>query len=124
MPVIHANEAVEHQVQGARFHSYAAPARGSRELCAWRLEVAPATTGLRHQVTREEVLCLLTGGLRAELDGETHDLGPGDVLVVPAGSTFGADNPASEPATAWVTTSAGLRAVLPDGTWFQPPWTL
>jgi mannose-6-phosphate isomerase-like protein (cupin superfamily) len=79
--------------------------------------------GLRHQVTREEVLYMLTGRLRAELGGEAHDLGPGDVLVVPAGSTFAADNPASAPATAWVTTSAGFRAVLPDGTWFQPPWT-
>lgn len=123
MPVIQSHEAVEHQAHGARFHSYAAPAHGSRELCAWRLEVSPAITGLRHQVTREEVLCMLTGHLHVELDGQTHDVGPGDVLVVPAGSTFGIDNVTSEPATAWVTTSAGLRAVLPDGAWFQPPWT-
>jgi len=42
---------------------------------------------------------------------------------VPAGARFGASNLATEPATAWVTTTAGFAGVLPDGSWFTPPWT-
>ena len=36
MPVVHAADAVIHDMHGSRFTSYAAPSRGSAELCAWR----------------------------------------------------------------------------------------
>ena len=48
---------------------------------------------------------------------------PGDAIVVPPGSSLRVDNPGDEPASAWVTTSAGLEAVLADGTRLSPPWT-
>jgi hypothetical protein len=47
----------------------------------------------------------------------------GDVILVPAGSSFGVDNLTDEPAIAWVTTSAGFMGVMPDGSWITPPWT-
>jgi mannose-6-phosphate isomerase-like protein (cupin superfamily) len=46
----------------------------------------------------------------------------GDVIVVPANSSVRVDNPGGEPASAWVTTSVGLEAVLPDGSRLSPPW--
>src|SRR5215831_16622188 len=118
MPVIPAGEAVVHQLHGASFASYATPAHGSKELCAWRVEIPGHTQGVTHQVSREEVLYVLSGTLRSILDGEA-----GDVVLVPAGASFRADNLTDEPVTAWVTTNAGLTAVMPDGSRITPPWT-
>ena len=123
MPVIRAAQSVVHQMHGTSFSSYASPARGSRELCAWRIEIPGGTEGVPHHVSREEVLYVLGGTLRVTLDGAAEDAAPGDVVLVPAGARFGASNLATGPATAWVTTTAGFAGVLPDGSWFTPPWT-
>lgn len=122
MPVIHAGEAVVHEMHGASFTSYAAPARGSQELCAWRVEVPGGTEGVAHRVSREEVLYVLSGTLRAVLGDQAAEAAAGDVVLVPAGAKFRLDNPAPEPATAWVTVGVGLTAVLPDGSRITPPW--
>ena len=120
MPVIHADQAAVHQMHGTSFTAYASPARGSRELCAWHIEIPGHTEGVRHRVSREEVLYVLSGTIRASLDGQAEDAAAGDVIVVPAGAQFGVDNLGGEPATAWVTTSVGLLGVLPDGSWITP----
>ena len=110
-------------MHGTTFHAYASPARGSSELCAWRIEIPAHSTGLAHRVTREEVLYILSGTLRATIDDQPADASAGDVVLVPAGSVLRAGNDTAEPVTAWVTTSTGLAAVLPDGSWISPPWT-
>jgi mannose-6-phosphate isomerase-like protein (cupin superfamily) len=122
MPVIHAAEAVVHRMHGASFTSYAAPARGSQELCAWRVEIPGRTEGVAHHVSREEVLYVLSGTMRAVLGDQAAEATAGDVVLVPAGSKFRIDNPADGPATAWVTAGVGLTAVLPDGSRVAPPW--
>ena len=122
MPIIRTADAVTHELHGARFTSYAAPARGSAQLCAWQLEVAPGSGGVPHRVNREEVLRVLTGRLVFTIDGHAETAGPGDVAVVPAGSTVDVANPTGEPATAWVTTTVGLEATLADGSVLSPPW--
>jgi len=123
MPVIRAAQSVVHQLHGTSFASYASPARGSRELCAWRIEIPGRTDGVPHHVSREEVLYVLSGTLRVTLDGDVTEAAPGDVVLVPAGAQFGASNQTDSPATAWVTTTVGFAGVLPDGSWFTPPWT-
>ena len=126
MPVIHAAEAVVHDMHGSRFSSYAAPARGSAELCAWRLDVPAGRHGTAHTVSREEILFVLSGTLLVTLgDGPDAASAPsraGDAIVVPPGSSVRIDNPGEEAASAWVTTSVGLEAVLPDGSRLSPPW--
>jgi mannose-6-phosphate isomerase-like protein (cupin superfamily) len=122
MPVIHAGEAVVHHLHGASFTSYAAPARGSQELCAWRVEIPGRTEGVAHHVSREEVLYVLSGTMRAVLGDQAAEATAGDVVLVPADSKFRIDNPADGPATAWVTAGVGLTAVLPDGSQITPPW--
>ncbi|MFI7342618.1 cupin domain-containing protein [Streptomyces sp. NPDC050085] len=122
MPVIHASEAVVHEMHGARFVSYAVPATGSKELAAWRGEIPAGTRAPAHTVTREEILHLLTGSLRLTLDGATHTLAPGDTAIVNAGTTLSVENPTDAVATMWVTTSVGLEAELADGTRIAPPW--
>ncbi|MEV5613406.1 cupin domain-containing protein [Streptomyces sp. NPDC052225] len=122
MPVVRASEAVVHDLHGARFISYAAPRTGSKELAAWRGEIPAGTRAPAHTVTHEEILHLLTGSLRLTLDGETHTLTAGDTAIVNAGTTLSVENPTSERATMWVTTSVGLQAELADGTRITPPW--
>jgi len=123
MPVISAAQSVVHQMHGTSFTSYASPARGSRELCAWRVEIPGRTDGVPHHVSREEVLYVLSGTLRVTVDGDAADAAAGDVVLVPAGAQFAASNQTDVLATAWVTTTVGFAGVLPDGSWFTPPWT-
>jgi uncharacterized RmlC-like cupin family protein len=126
MPVIHAADSVAHDMHGSRFTSYAAPARGSAELCAWRLDVPAGSEGTPHVVSREEIVFMLGGTLVVTLGEGAEAAGvacrAGDAIVVPAGSGVRIDNPGDEPASAWVTTSVGLEAVLPDGSRLSPPW--
>jgi quercetin dioxygenase-like cupin family protein len=123
MPVIHVDQAAVHQMHGTSFTAYASPERGSSELCAWRIEIPGRTEGVRHHVTREEVLYVLSGTIQASVDDKTEQATAGDVILVPPGARFGVDNLADAPATAWVTTTVGFRGVLPDGSWIIPPWT-
>ena len=122
MPVTRTREAVQFQLHGATFTTYASPSRGSVELCAWLLEVPPGTAGTPHEVTREEVLYVLEGELQVTSSGQRATLSPGDVAVVLAGDVLQVDNASCDPARAWVTAAAGLEAILPDGTRLAPPW--
>ncbi len=122
MPIVRAPDAVQHRLHGATFQSFAAPATGTTELCAWRLEVAPGTVGAPHRVSREEILLVLGGVLTVTLDDAEAQVAAGEVVVVPAGSRFRVDNTSAGPATAWVTTSVGLEATMADGTTISPPW--
>jgi quercetin dioxygenase-like cupin family protein len=122
MPVIRTADAVAYELHGARFTSYAAPARGSAQLCAWHLEIPAGGGGAPHRVNREEVLRVLTGRLVLTIDGRLETLAPGDVAVVPAGSDRDVANPSPEAAPAWVTSTVGLEATMADGTLISPPW--
>lgn len=121
MPIKLASDAVVHAMHGSTFTSFVAPSLGSEQLCAWRLDVPPDSSGVEHRVTHEEVLLVLAGELRASVDGEPAIAAEGDVVLVPAGGLLRVDTGAVG-ATAWVVTSAGLQAVTADGQRISPPW--
>lgn len=77
--------------------------------------------GAAHRPSREEVLLLLDGEITVTLDGVAAVLAPGDVVLVPAGSELRVDGGAAG-ATAWVTSTPGLEAVMADGSQITPPW--
>lgn len=122
MSIHRSADAVEHRMHGTVFRAFASPSTGSAELCAWRIQVAPGTAGVPHRVGRDEVLMISAGSLSVSLDGVEDRVEAGDVLVVPSGAEFRVDNDGDVPAEAWVTTSAGFAATLPDGTTITPPW--
>ncbi|MFF6782196.1 cupin domain-containing protein [Streptomyces sp. NPDC012510] len=122
MPIVRPSEAVVHEIHGARFVSYATPLTGSTELAAWRGEIPAGTKAPAHTVSKEEILHLLVGELLVTLDGRTDRVTAGDTLIINAGATLAVENPTSETAVTWVTTSLGLEAELADGTWIVPPW--
>ncbi|MFG2827874.1 cupin domain-containing protein [Streptomyces sp. NPDC048434] len=122
MSFIRSNEAVVHEVHGARFVSYVRPATGSRDLAAWVCEVPAGTVPPVHVISQEEAFYVLSGRLRFSIDGESAELGPGDAAVAPAGSALAVANETDGPARMWVTTRTGLTAELADGSSMAPPW--
>lgn len=122
MPFITADEAVVHDMHGVRFVSYANPAMGSTELCAWRGEVPAGSTGVAHTISREEVFLVLSGTVEIAIDDTGRPLAAGDAAVALAGSRVSVSNRTQEPALMWVTTSKGLTATLADGSQISPPW--
>lgn len=123
MPVLKSTDAREFDMHGSRFASYLAPSRGSEQLCAWQLRVTAGTAGAEHRVSKEEVLFVTEGSLRVTLDGARSDAPAGAVVFVPAGSSLRVDG-GTRDAYAWVVTTAGLQAVLADGSRLTPPWTI
>lgn len=121
MPIVRTADATIFEAHGSRFSSYAASSRGASQLCAWRLEVPAGLDGVAHRPNREEVLLVLDGVLRVTIDGDTTDASKGDVVVVPANSELAVGGGPTR-ASAWVTTTPGLQAVMSDGSRITPPW--
>jgi len=121
MPIVRETDAILHDAHGSTFAAFVAPSLGSSQLCAWSLTVPANLPGVPHRPNREEVLLVLAGELTLTLDGVQSMLRAGDVAVFPAGGEVCVDSgPAG--ASAWVTTTPGLEAVLPDGSRLSPPW--
>lgn len=121
MPIYAPADSTDFSTHGSTFAAYVNPSRGSTELCAWRLTVPPNLTGAAHRPSREEVLLVLDGVLHVTVEGDSHSLGPGAVVHVPAESLLQVDTTA-EGGSAWVTKTRGLTATVPDGTTITPPW--
>jgi quercetin dioxygenase-like cupin family protein len=120
VPIYSPTDAEPFEVHGSRFESFVSTARGGDSLCAWRLVVAPATQGVAHRPSHEEVILLLGGQATIIIDGAAAPVEAGDVIHVPAGSELTV-NGGPEGATAWVTTTAGLTARVGETT-MAPPW--
>ena len=121
MPVVRSAEGTSFETHGSRFTAFVSPSRGSSELCGWRLDVPAGLEGAAHRPSREEVLLVLEGSLSVTVDGAASTAGAGDVVLVPAGAELRVDG-GPRGAVAWVTTTPGLEATLPDGSRIQPPW--
>jgi mannose-6-phosphate isomerase-like protein (cupin superfamily) len=122
MAVIPAPERPTHELHGARFTSLATPSRGSSDTSVWRVELAPHTPGVPHELTREEVFVVLSGRASVRL-GDTHtSASAGDAIVVPANTPFALENPGDEPLLALCCLPVGGEARLADGRAFVPPW--
>src|SRR5215813_10558806 len=97
MPIIASSSAPQFALPGLTVTGLAAPSRGARETCVWRLALAANTPGTVHSVDREEIFVVLAGRATAEVDGDRFDLAPGDALIVPARQAFSLANPHPEP---------------------------
>lgn len=123
MPIIRSSAAPQFTIPGHTVTGLAAPSRGARETCVWRLALAARTPGTVHTVDREEIFVVLTGRAVATLAGDTLDLAPGDALIVPAEQPFSLANPHPEPFEAIAVLPVGSLATMPAGAPFAPPWT-
>ena len=124
MPLIRSSAAPSFDIPDLSVLGLAAPSRGARETCVWRVTLPPGAAGAAHTVDREEIFVALSGEARFALDGEDEALTPGDTLIVPAGRTFCLSNPGAQPFTALAVLPVGGRAAMPGGEPFSPPWLL
>ena len=124
MPVIQAKNAPQFDKFGIFVTGLAAPSRGARETNVWRLRLPANEPGLPHAVDREEIFVGLSGRALVEIDGETHELGAGDTLIVPPNVTFSIRGFGPEEFEAMVIAPVGVHAILPNGERFPPPWTV
>ena len=118
--ILRAADAPRFEIPGVTFIGMASPSRGTEQVCTWKIVVdANHQSGAAHTLDRDEVFMVLSGSIGVA--GEV--LGPGDVLVVPAGDDIDVSNPGDVPAEVMVAIPAGFTATMADGTPFgTPPW--
>jgi ethanolamine utilization protein EutQ (cupin superfamily) len=85
------------------------------------LRLPPHQAGVPHRPSNEESIFILEGNLKVTIDGVTYDAAAGDVIHVSAGTQLCVDSQEGA-ARAWVTSTSGLKALMPDGTTLAPPW--
>ena len=122
MPLIKSTAAPTFELPFLSVTGLAAPSRGARETCVWRLTLAPGAPGVTHSIDREEIFVALAGRAAATVGTERIEVGAGDTLIVPAGQDFALANPGSEPFVAFAVLPVGGRALVADGLPFTPPW--
>ena len=123
MNIIRSADAPGFAAPGATFTGYAAPSRGASAVSLWQIELAPGSTSPLHQMDCEEVFLGLSGHAVAAIDQAEHPLGPGDCLILPAGTAFTLNVPGEQPFRATACMPAGGQAtIIPDGETFAPPW--
>jgi mannose-6-phosphate isomerase-like protein (cupin superfamily) len=81
------------------------------------------TEPVEHELTREEILVVLSGTARASLNGVVDEVAAGGAVVVPPHTPFSlsAAGPSSLVALAYL--PVGGQAVIGDQEPFTPPWT-
>lgn len=121
MQITRSTEAPRFQLPGVEFTVLAAPSRGSKDLCTWRVSVdAGFRNDQPHTLDRDEVLMVLSGTVQVTPDGEK--LGPGDAIVVLAGEPIQLGNVGETTAELYVAIKSGFTGTMADGTTVQPPW--
>lgn len=122
MPIIERPRTHTHEIGTTRFTRIVAPSTGSREASVWQVELQPGTEPAPHELTREEVIFVLSGTARATLEGSVRDVGPGNAIVVPADTRFSLTAAGSEPLVALAYFPVGGEARLAGEEAFTPPW--
>ena len=121
--IVRGDDAPRFSVGESRVTGQASPARGSKEIASWRVELDPGVALLAHTHDHEEVLHILRGPVLAHVDGRAIRLQAGDALIIPAGALHQVSNDAGMVAEGLAVVPAGTRFILEDGTDNGvPPW--
>ena len=122
MPIINAPAASVYDVGGTRFVPLAAPSTGSSEISVWRVELPPGGQPVPHELTREEVLVILSGTARASIGGRVGVVDTGSAIIVPPDTPFSLSATGDEPVTALAYLPVGGQARMPGQEPVTPPW--
>jgi mannose-6-phosphate isomerase-like protein (cupin superfamily) len=123
MTLIPAADAAIFDIPDTHVVAYAAPSRGSTELCLWRIDITPGTTSPLHHMDCEEVfLCVAGRAVLVTSAGERH-VAAGDCVVLSPGTDFSFRVVGDEPFSAVACIRAGGQATMAaSGETFLPPW--
>jgi quercetin dioxygenase-like cupin family protein len=114
-------EAVE--IEGNRMKGIAVAATGATEAEVWEAVMVPGASTPPHSHDAEEIVLVVEGGITADVDGETVEVGAGEVVVVPAGRIHQLHNRAAgETRKFAVLGRVGAKTFWPDGSVLETPW--
>lgn len=123
MTLITSADAAIFDVPDTHVIAYAAPSRGSTELCLWRIDIAPESTSPLHHMDCEEVFLCVDGRAVVATSTEERPLEAGDCLVLPAQTDFSFRVVGDKPFRALACIRAGDKATMAaSGDTFVPPW--
>ncbi len=123
MTLIPSADAAIFDVPDTHVIAYAAPSRGSTELCLWQIDIAPGSTSPLHHMDCEEIFMCLDGHAVVMTPSQERALEAGDCLVLPAQTDFSFRVVGDEPFRALACIRAGGRATMAaTGETFVPPW--
>lgn len=92
------------------------------EVSVWRTELPEGSAGPRHAIDRDQLVVVLSGALRVEIDDTAYDVRAGDAVKLPAGAvrTIAASG---GPATTLSVGEPDARASVGDAEPVPVPWT-
>ncbi|MGE0383986.1 MAG: cupin domain-containing protein [Gammaproteobacteria bacterium] len=96
---------------------------GLKALSVWRQRMAPGSATPPHRHDCEEVVLILSGSGRLELEGAVQSFGPDTTLIVPRNAPHQIFNTGEEPMELiGIFAVAPVPVQLPDGTPIELPW--
>jgi len=93
------------------------------DVSVWRTELAAGSVGPRHAIDRDQLLVVLDGALRVEVDDAAYDVLTGDAVKLPAGAVRTIAATDGGPATTLTVGGPGALATVGDGDPVPVPWT-
>ena len=79
-------DAPRYELPGVTIIGLAAGSRGARELTTYRVQISAGAALPPHRHDHEEVFTVVSGSATAVLDGDELNTGPGDTVIIPAGT--------------------------------------
>lgn len=100
----------------------ATPKTGAAEVSVIRQCQQPGGENPPHYHDREEVVVVLGGRVEVVIEGEHHNLGPGDAVILPPNALHRMRNRGDEPADWLLIATAGIRFFHADAAPAAPTW--
>ncbi len=121
MPVERAADHPIFELGGNTVTSLGAPACGAEEAALFRIALPPGGALPKHHHDHLDVFVLESGAGVVHIGEGSHELSPGDSVVVPTGAWHSLEA-GPEGAAIVVTMLAGTKLVREDGSETVPPW--
>jgi quercetin dioxygenase-like cupin family protein len=93
------------------------------DVSVWRTELPAGSAGPRHAIDNDQLVVVLSGALRVEVDDASYDVAEGEAVKLPAGSVRAIAAAGAGPATTLSVGRPGARATVGDGDPVPVPWT-
>ena len=93
------------------------------DVAVWRTELPEGDAGPSHAIDGDQLLVVLTGELRVEVEGTAYDVRAGDAVKLPAGAARSVAATGAGAATTLTVGRPGAFATVEDGEPVPVPWT-
>ncbi len=124
MPFIFSSDVKLFTLPNVIFAALASPSTGSVENACWKFKLAAKSSGQTHQLTREEIIVVITGSAFVQIGKEGNVITAGDAIIVPAYTDFAISNESNEDFEGIAVLPVGGQAMMIDQQIFTPPWAL